>query len=338
VAAGTQRRNISNPWSTRGYENSIMSKEQDAIFVRNTGLVLGVLVVFAIIVGIIANVLHAGFMESQVTETMIAERLAPVGRVNVGTEPLVVATAAPAASATETADAAPADAAAADEADIGQQVYDKICFACHTQGVAGAPKIGDAAGWGDRLDKGTETLVKNAIEGFQGDAGMMPPRGGMGSLSDEEIRASVIYMLETVGTGDESPGAAAGTEAAPVTETETPAHETDVAPEAAMEATAAPETAETPAAAETGAALGRGKEVYDAACFVCHTTGAAGAPKFGDAAAWSARIATGADVLYDHAVNGYMGDAGLMPPKGGRPDFSDDDVKAAVDYMVDESQ
>ena len=81
-----------------------------------------------------------------------------------------------------------------------------------------------------------------------------------------------------------------------------------------------------------------GKSVYDGACAVCHGMGIAGAPKFGDAAAWKDRIAQGMDTLVDHAVNGYQGSAGVMPPKGGRADFSDADVKAAVEYMVDNSQ
>ena len=83
--------------------------------------------------------------------------------------------------------------------------------------------------------------------------------------------------------------------------------------------------------ADAGSA--RGKEVYDAACYVCHTPGAANAPKLGDKGAWAARIEKGNETLYNNAINGFMG-TGLMPPKGGRPDFSDDDVKAAVDYMV----
>jgi len=74
-----------------------------------------------------------------------------------------------------------------------------------------------------------------------------------------------------------------------------------------------------------------GKKTYDDACGVCHAAGIAGAPKFGDAAAWAARIETGKDALYTTALNG----KGAMPAKGGRADISDDNVKAAVDYMVD---
>ncbi len=81
-----------------------------------------------------------------------------------------------------------------------------------------------------------------------------------------------------------------------------------------------------------------GPEVYNQACLACHATGAGGAPIVGDAGAWAARIAQGNDVLYDHAINGFTGEAGVMLPKGGRLDLSDDAVIAAVDYMVTESQ
>ena len=64
----------------------------------------------------------------------------------------------------------------------------------------------------------------------------------------------------------------------------------------------------------------------------------AGAPKFGDAEAWSARIAKGVDALYANSINGYQGEAGIMPAKGGRADLSDAQVRAAVDHMVEAAQ
>ena len=81
-----------------------------------------------------------------------------------------------------------------------------------------------------------------------------------------------------------------------------------------------------------------GPQVYNTACLACHGAGVAGAPILGDAAAWSARIAQGNDVLNDHAINGYTGSAGYMPAKGGRADLSDQEVIDAVAYMVSESQ
>ena len=81
-----------------------------------------------------------------------------------------------------------------------------------------------------------------------------------------------------------------------------------------------------------------GPQVYNSACLACHGTGAGGAPVVGDAAQWVDRLAQGADVLYDHAINGFDGDAMTpMLPKGGRMDLSDQEVRDAVDFMIAES-
>ena len=80
-----------------------------------------------------------------------------------------------------------------------------------------------------------------------------------------------------------------------------------------------------------------GVQVYNTACFACHASGAAGAPKLGDPGAWSARISQGIEVLNEHALNGYTGSSGFMPAKGGQIGLSDEEVMAAVQYMVDES-
>ena len=81
-----------------------------------------------------------------------------------------------------------------------------------------------------------------------------------------------------------------------------------------------------------------GPQVYNTACLACHGAGVGGAPILGDVPAWEARIAQGADILNDHAINGFQGSAGYMPPKGGRVDLSDQEIIDAVTYMVDESQ
>ena len=78
-----------------------------------------------------------------------------------------------------------------------------------------------------------------------------------------------------------------------------------------------------------------GEAVYNSSCKMCHNTNMMGAPKTGDADAWKALIAKGNDVLYDHAINGFS-DKGKMPPRGGNSALSDDEVKAAVDYMLDQ--
>jgi cytochrome c5 len=77
-----------------------------------------------------------------------------------------------------------------------------------------------------------------------------------------------------------------------------------------------------------------GDELYEQACKACHGAGIGGAPKAGDVAAWSPRISKGKDILYDHAIHGFTGTAGMMPAKGGRVDVSDDLVKQAVDHIV----
>jgi len=82
-----------------------------------------------------------------------------------------------------------------------------------------------------------------------------------------------------------------------------------------------------------------GKQVYSGLCFACHGTGLPGIPQFGDATAWVDRIAQGNDILYSHAIEGYTGSSGIMmPAKGGNIALSDDEVKAAVDYMIANSQ
>ena len=98
----------------------------------------------------------------------------------------------------------------------------------------------------------------------------------------------------------------------------------------------APAPAPAPAAAPV-AENAQGKKVYGATCAMCHAAGVAGAPKPGDKADWAPRIAQGKDTLYKHAIEGFTGAKGLMPARGGAANLSDDDVKAAVDFMADQS-
>ena len=81
-----------------------------------------------------------------------------------------------------------------------------------------------------------------------------------------------------------------------------------------------------------------GPQVYNSACGICHAAGVGGAPILGDAPHWAARIAQGGDLLKQHALQGFSGATGVMPPKGGRMDLSDGEIEDAVDYMVSESQ
>ena len=97
-------------------------------------------------------------------------------------------------------------------------------------------------------------------------------------------------------------------------------------------------TVETPAEPEPVATAMSGPQVYNSACLACHGAGIGGAPVLGDAAQWTDRISQGADTLKEHAVRGYTGSMGYMPPKGGRLDLSDAEIEAAVDYMLAEVQ
>lgn len=96
-----------------------------------------------------------------------------------------------------------------------------------------------------------------------------------------------------------------------------------------------PEAA-APVAAPVVAAGGArsGQDVYQSACFACHGTGAAGAPKLGDAAAWGPRASKGIDALMNSAINGLN----AMPPRGTCGNCSDSELKAAVEYMVENSK
>jgi cytochrome c5 len=81
-----------------------------------------------------------------------------------------------------------------------------------------------------------------------------------------------------------------------------------------------------------------GESVYNTSCAACHGTGVGGAPAVGDSANWEDRIAQGIETLSEHALQGYTGQSGVMPAKGGNPSLSDDAVTAAVQFMVDQSQ
>lgn len=85
-------------------------------------------------------------------------------------------------------------AAAEPENALGKRTFANVCSMCHAAGVAGAPKPGDKADWGPRIAQGKDTLYKHALEGFNGNKGAMPARGGS-TLPDDAIKAAVDYMV-----------------------------------------------------------------------------------------------------------------------------------------------
>ncbi|MES2977609.1 MAG: c-type cytochrome [Pseudomonadota bacterium] len=218
----------------------------------------------------------------------------------------------------------------------GEQVYAAQCAACHTNGAAGSPKLGDVAAWAPRIKTGFESLWNSALKG----KGAMGAQGG-GDFDDIEIGRAVVYMTAAAGGKFAEPAvpaaqAAAGgaapapsTPAAPVTPV-TPVTQAPAAAPAAV-ATAAPAVAV--AAAAPAAAAGKGEALYKQACVACHAAGVAGSPKLGDKAAWAPRIKTGLDALTASVIKG----KGAMPPKGGSA-APDADIRAAVEYMVNASK
>ena len=198
----------------------------------------------------------------------------------------------------------------------GEEVYKAQCVTCHAAGVAGAPKFGDAGAWAPRIATGFDTLWHSALKG----KGAMGPQGG-GDFEDLEIGRAVVYMTAAAGGKFAEPAAASA--AAPAADaTAAPAVPAATLAAAPIPAAAAPTKV---AAADSGA----GEALYKQACVACHASGVAGAPKFGDKAAWAPRIQTGLDALTTSAIKG----KGAMPPKGGSA-ASDADIHSAVEYMV----
>lgn len=167
-----------------------MSAQHDKKFFDTFMLVLGVLVAIAIGLFILAKYVAANTQEKHVllepaVKAATEQRIEPVAKLAVAGQ-----------DNSALAPKAQAPAAAAPAADLsGEEVYNMACLACHGAGVAGAPKMGDAAAWRPRIAKGDATLHKHAIEGFQGDAGFMPPKGGRIDLSDQSIINAVDYMV-----------------------------------------------------------------------------------------------------------------------------------------------
>lgn len=106
------------------------------------------------------------------------------------------------------------------------------------------------------------------------------------------------------------------------------------APAPQAQTQAAPAPAAAPAADDR---LALGEKTFKGTCAMCHATGAGGAPML-KAAEWEPRLAQGKDTLYEHALKGFNGAKGAMPAKGGNSSLADDDVKAAVDYMLSQAK
>jgi cytochrome c5 len=128
-----------------------------------------------------------GYRASQVA------RIAPVGGVYAGDTGQAAMLAAQ-----EAAKQAAASQVAYGGTTDGKTIFDQLCHACHVSGAGGSPKISDKAAWAPRVAEGLDTLVRHAIEGYTGNTGFMPPKGGNPALTDEQVRATVEWMLTQV--------------------------------------------------------------------------------------------------------------------------------------------
>lgn len=150
---------------------------------------------------------------------------------------------------------------------VGKEIYNKYCVGCHATGAGGAFKYGDVAAWQPLVDKGLNTLYKNAIAGI----GNMPPKGNCATCSTAEIQATVDYIVQPILSGDKQ----------------------------------AATTVSKPTVKQPKATLALGKKVYTKVCSVCHDQGQLGAPKIGDKQAWKKLVAQNMDVLINRAIKGY---------------------------------
>ncbi|MEN9434150.1 MAG: hypothetical protein RLZZ422_1739 [Pseudomonadota bacterium] len=270
------------------------------------------------------------------------------------------------------------DKSIAPVARTGDQVFQAVCSSCHSTGTLGAPKVDDKAAWEPRVAQGLKGLLNSATNGknqmpakggdpslteqeltdailyMTGKAGFnlanadaapvaAPAAPAAAAPATPAPVAAPATPAPAAPAATEAPKAAAPAAPAPVATPAAPAPAEApkaaapvAAPAEAPKATpAAPAAAASPAPqAQAVSANAEGEKIYNTLCFSCHAVGVSGSPKLGDKAAWAPRIATGMEALYTSSLKG----KNLMPAKGGNPAFTDEQVKAAVDFMVSKAQ
>lgn len=290
-----------------------------AVIVASFAIPIVIIILFATYAN---HVFRTGAGTDSLSDAAVAARIAPLAQVDVK------------------------DANAPRSYKSGEEIYKAVCVTCHASGAAGAPKFGNAGDWAPRIAQGYDTLLHVALTG----QGAMPARGGTSpdDVSDFEIARAVVYMANNSGAKFADPvqpaaGAAAGASGAAAAGGASGASANAAAGASAVPDAAAAANAQAAAAMAAIAALpkagaappvapggaGAGKALYDSVCVACHAAGVLGAPKFGNKADWAPRLKDSMDTVYNYALHG----KGAMPPKGGS-NASDDQVKAAVDYMV----
>lgn len=171
---------------------SFAVNKYDIAFLKKFAALIGGFVVLTFVLIFLAIGVHGGAKPDAASPEQVAAinaRLAPVAGVYAGESGNMARAAAEAAALA----AAQAQVAYGGTLD-GAVIYNNLCKTCHETGAGGAPLMTRTA-WGNRLNQDTDTLVQHAIEGIQGPDGIMPPRGGNPSLTDDQVRASVEWML-----------------------------------------------------------------------------------------------------------------------------------------------
>ena len=166
-------------------------RNHDLQFLKRFSMVIGFLCLLTLGLILLARPLHHT-LPPEVSPTAMqrtSARIHPAGAVYAGDTGAAAQAAAAAAAAAKAA----SQVAYGGTTD-GSVIYESLCGACHTGGVGGAPTL-DHGHWDARIAQGTDTLYTHAIEGFTGAAGVMPARGGNPALTDEQMKATVDWML-----------------------------------------------------------------------------------------------------------------------------------------------
>lgn len=155
------------------------------------GSVIVIAILFLIAKLILSNMLAVadGVLEPEPMDAeAVEERIKPVAKETVGEEQIAAAPAA-----VEEDAAAASDGANTEENSVGKQVYNQVCSVCHSTGMMNSPRFGNADDWAPRLEQGIETVYGHALNGLN----MMPARGGNPTLSDDEVKAAVDFMISS---------------------------------------------------------------------------------------------------------------------------------------------